>query len=727
MFLAHHKDDPQSSLVEHSITVAKKTKEIIDDTKLDLADEGFFAGLLHDLGKINPIYQEAFSASKNEITRKFDKLESKFMRMHSPFSAWAVIPLLEKTTGLTTSAIDIVASVVYSHHSRLLRTLPSMDASEKFVNTQKAIAEKLPKFSEEAKDEEFSRLNWERCYQYFSRPIKFLVNLEQSSSKSMKDFVRISLLFSALLQADRGSFSHWTTPNFDLNIDTKALSTASNLAYLRDAFQKEAMQNHDFETPITVIHAPTGIGKTKLFLDLISVYKKKFKLSRVYYFSPLLALTDDFETKLSKTVTQESLDEILSYNHLFSGSLEEKNRYEMGGYAEYHWLFEDESFNRKFIITTTQRLLMTLYSNKHSDKLKLVSLRNSLLILDEVQTIPKYILTNLIEYLQSLSELLNCKILLISATIPYELSSLPRTTVHNKIIDLYLSKTKKDVVFSRLDLSNFQNEKVLVMANTKKKTQQIFSSLSENSNDEIFYLSTGIRKKDRQKIIQNLITIPSCVCVSTQVIEAGVDISFSQIYRELAPLDSIIQVMGRLNREAKYEKSQLTIFQQDMNWRPYSELEYNESLKVIKKISNSIELYSYLPEYYRQISIQNQRYKELTAKLSYYLKKMNFEEVWNFIYSNVLADDYQETVFVPENEELWKDLKNHILKIGRIDKIILRKYSYYTASLSKSPEKLGILDMFDEQLAEMNILLPKIEYLDEIYDQSLGLDKWLTQ
>ena len=73
-----------------------------------------------------------------------------------------------------------------------------------------------------------------------------------------------------------------------------------------------------------------------------------------------------------------------------------------------------------------------------------------------------------------------------------------------------------------------------------------------------------------------------CLLVSTQVVEAGVDISFSEIYREVAPLDNIIQVMGRLNREGNDNNALLSIFQSDNDHRPYSEVEYNESLPILK-------------------------------------------------------------------------------------------------------------------------------------------------
>ena len=98
-----------------------------------------------------------------------------------------------------------------------------------------------------------------------------------------------------------------------------------------------------------------------------------------------------FEKKLEVTI-KEQKEDILIYNHLFSGNLVEKNLKESGTFSKQQWMFPYESFNMKFIITTTQRFVITLYANSSSDKLKLASLRNSILIIDEIQTIPKFLL-----------------------------------------------------------------------------------------------------------------------------------------------------------------------------------------------------------------------------------------------------------------------------------------------------------------------------------------------
>ena len=373
----------------------------------------------------------------------------------------------------------------------------------------------------------------------------------------MKEFLEINTLYSALLQADKGSFKEWKTPMFDISLNTWTLiKKGSYLEDLRGLFQKQALENHDPLLDINILHAPTGIGKTKVFLDILERYMKNRKFERVFYFSPLLALTEDFEKKIARTI--KNTDDILIYNHLFSGTLlekeEELQKQDEDKSHREEWLFEYESFNEKFIITTTQRLLITLFSNKSANKLKLLSLKNSILIIDEIQTIPKFIIPHLIGFLQHLSKYMKSKILLVSATIPFELSDLPEIKISDSILKSYLEKTQKNISFTENlilpDLSD-NERRVLIMANTRKKTANIFNRIKRQRQEkmigdsyntrQVFYISSGIRKKDRIKIINEL--TPSkeqlenqkpigCIIVSTQVIEAGVDISFSHIYRE---------------------------------------------------------------------------------------------------------------------------------------------------------------------------------------------------
>ena len=133
-----------------------------------------------------------------------------------------------------------------------------------------------------SKDPDFSLLRWDKCLAEFKDPISFEIEIRSESNDAVNDFLELSVTFSCLLQADGGSFSASTSSqnqtNFSLNIDTsKLIDTKSKLSPARDTIQKQLLTSFECDKPVVVINAPTGSGKTKVFLDLINRYKSDNK------------------------------------------------------------------------------------------------------------------------------------------------------------------------------------------------------------------------------------------------------------------------------------------------------------------------------------------------------------------------------------------------------------------------------------------------------------------
>ena len=730
-FLSHPIDQPRHSLIEHLIAVGEKSEQLFAETRFKNQKIAFYSGLLHDVGKINPWYQEIFNATQDR--KKIQEVVSeKFVQQHSVFSAWATKYLLSKI-GLEYDMIDKILVLIYGHHSTIRRSLGEIKQGPQFKASQEIMKESIKDFSSQVSNRlEFSKLNWNSCVERFPRPVWF--DLKLNSCNTPDDYLEMSMAFSCLLQADRGSFKDWSVPKFGLSIDTAPLAKPKYIENLssakiqqekmramRNRFQKEVIENFDYSEKVIVIHAPTGIGKTKVFLDLISKYKDDKTIQRVFYFSPLLALTEDFERKFESTIPEKQTSDVLIYNHMFAESLEEKRKDSDEEYNR-EWNFLIESFNKQFVITTTQRFLMTLYSNAVKEKLKMASFRNSILIIDEVQTIPKFILSNLKDIFQKMGQYMGTKIILVSATIPNEINEISKVKISKDLLDDYLDQTQKQIAIETLDLQTIIINKTLVMANTRKKAANLYNNIAQIHKDRTkIYLSSGIRKKDRIDILKNLSAKENYVLVSTQVVEAGVDISFSNIYREAAPLDNIIQVMGRLNREGLDPDAKLVVYPTDGSELPYSKLEFDESWKRLKNIHNSKELYGVLEQYYDEISARNKRNIAKTVELETYIQNLDFEKVWTFIKNELFADDDRDSVFIPELEN-WDELKYALVNNHLKDNF--KKYGLLTATLPRSVDKIG-REYFDEELLEKNILLPKKEYLKTIYDENMGLDKWI--
>lgn len=703
-FYSHFHTEPNSLLSQHLLYVANKTSQIISETKFqDDIKLGYYTGLLHDIGKLNPFYQELFRGDKND-TGLEEQLLQKYQKVHSPYSAWLAQEMLK----LSEQQLHDLMILIYKHHGTLTESLG--DFVFKQTDVRGIIQKNFREFAMQNKNTPgFENINWDIEDIFFREPVQYEAELEKNTEHN---FLRIGFLFSALLQADRGSFTRKTYSKFDLKVNTTCLKkntidrkkNSNSLANQRTEIQQNIIKNYDNNNPISVINAPTGTGKTKAFLDIIAKYGKNY--SRIFYFSPLLALTDDIESKISECI-KDQRNEILKYTSIHVETLDNKSK------NDEKWDFDYESFNKKFIITTVQRLLMTIYSPRQKDKLKLASFRNSLLILDEVQTISKEILTSLVSQLYLLNKYLGTKIILISATIPYELTRIPKVVIPQKILDDYLKNSKKHISFApKLDISEIKDKKFLLMLNTRRKTKDAWDTLHDKNTT---YITAGITKKHKQERIQNIKNIDKVI--ATQSIEAGVDISFTRIYREMAPLDSIVQVLGRLNRENYESDALLTVFETDGQHIPYTKLEYQTSKKYISdfKEQDVSYLYEKLGKYYKEIhdNNMNDNTKEL---LSSNTKNMNFKRVWEII-GRTMNDRYAN-VFIPEQNE-WSSIK---------EKLLRNKHHQVNETSAKLPiSHHSIIEYFDEDMLEKNILLVKKDMINEIYDADIGLDKWTTK
>jgi len=272
------------------------------------------------------------------------------------------------------------------------------------------------------------------------------------------------------------------------------------------------------------------------------------------------------------------------------------------------------------------------------------------------------------------------------------------------------------------------DERTLFMFNTRRKALAFFEQLSTLKPDTL-YLSSGIKKRNRSQIIQEKLQGRNPVTVvSTQVLEAGVDVSFSRMYRELAPLDNVVQAMGRLNRERECSNPLLTVFRVDNNYRPYSELEVGEAKKVLPSVHSSIDLYEKLPAYYKTVSDENQTYKNLVEELGYKMTQLDFEGVWDFVEKYALPDELGDSILIPPIDEYDK-IRQHLLSADSIKGSgKLKRYAEFMAQLPGSIEKNDHLkSLLDGKLLDKGVYLPKKEFITEVYDPKVGLDKWVKK
>jgi len=339
-------------------------------------------------------------------------------------------------------------------------------------------------------------------------------------------------------------------------------------------------------TGIYTLTVPTGGGKTFSSLRFALNHAKETHKKRIIYILPYTTIIEQ-----NAQVVREALDcgdNLLEYH----SNVFEDNKGENYKLLTARW-------DSPIIFTTMVQFLDTLYAKGTQPLRRMHNLSNSIIIFDEIQSIPIKCISLFNSAVNYLSGICNSTIVLCSATQPTlcetkisllketnaeivsnvseQFKSLKRMEVQNLLLDgKYTYEMVGDLVFKlKQELTS-----ILIILNTKSTAERIFNELSSrdvNKENKIFFLSTNLCPANRKEIIKN---IKACldknepiICVSTQLIEAGVDISFDGVIRSLAGLDSIAQATGRGNRHGKSEvKSSYIINLADENLQNLTEI-----------------------------------------------------------------------------------------------------------------------------------------------------------
>lgn len=312
------------------------------------------------------------------------------------------------------------------------------------------------------------------------------------------------------------------------------------------------------------LNVPTGGGKTLSGLRFALAHGKQWNKSRIVFTTPLLSILEQNAKVIRDYIGNDSL--ILEHH---SNLVEPKETAEQLNRLELLM----ENWESPVIITTLVQLLNTIFSGKTSSVRRFHALCGSIIVIDEVQTVPNRMLTLFNLAVNFLAEICNATVILCSATQPcLEAASHPLLPPHG---DLVPQQKELWQVFKRAEIENggcsnlealperIENSlkevsSILVVCNMKGQAACLFHGLSEVEGLH-FHLSAAMCVEHRREMMQALQRAldnsrkggPKVVCVSTQVIEAGVDVSFQHVIRFTAGMDSVVQSAGRCNRNAE--------------------------------------------------------------------------------------------------------------------------------------------------------------------------------
>lgn len=550
IYIAHsaNPDGIIQTMKEHSLGVSKFMREFaLSESFAGLYE---FCGFVHDMGKYSDSFQK-YIRGQGSKTR------------HSIYGA-----ILAKETSL----IEVIFPV-YGHHAGLPNKPLMAGDLQAEVNTNRAYYDTIYKHWRDEND-------------------KQLIVPDDELFRSLPDILQkecfVRLLYSALVDADSlDTERHFAKEKFELRnrvvLEPDALSAKlaqefmkyeqdpekKNLPInqLRNKVRLYAVSKASLPQGFYSLTLPTGLGKTLCSINWAIAHAQCHKnISRIIIVLPFVSIIDQTAGKLKELFNNEKNDYVLEHHsNVIYAENEDKEEYNPKMLATENWDYP-------IIVTTNVQFFESLFSNKRSDCRKLHNIRDSVIIFDEIQTLPMGITEPTLTMLDNLQQLCRCSILFCTATQPdfttregfrgiSHIESLVenpemvfeqtrRVTYHpvNEYNEVNISELAETVIHNK--------QSALVVFNTKNKARSFFEEIKGNQTfKHYFHLSTSMCPDHRKSVIKEIQEVlrknETVIVCSTQLIEAGVDMDFPSVYREIAPLESIIQSAGRCNREGK--------------------------------------------------------------------------------------------------------------------------------------------------------------------------------
>ena len=461
------------------------------------------------------------------------------------------------------------------------------------------------------------------------------------------------------------------------------------------------LENIDLEKKIYSLNVPTGTGKTLTSLNFALKLKeilnqKKNYNPKIIYCLPFTSIIDQNYSVLEDVIKTNKLEPdnhiILKHHHL----------------SDLGFKFEDETFDidkslllteswmSSIIVTTFVQFFNSFISNKNRSLKKFHNMANAIVILDEIQSVPYKYWTLINETFNIFAQTYNTYFILVTATMPmifnpqeieeiipekkiyFQSNNLNRIKLIGEIQQQYLPEFIENFTIELAE--NIPDKSVLAIFNTISSSQEVFKQLTNELEGTVLYLSTSILPVERSNIIETIKEKGTRkILISTQVVEAGVDIDLDIVYRDIAPLDCIFQAAGRCNRHAlNNEKGIVKVINlyDDKTDRQYAKYIYSNT-----QLEGTLKLFDNRSCYYESefLDLAEQYYSNIVVSqdTSYdflkHIRNLDYYQLGKFslIDTNLTAYDF----FIELNNEAM-DLMQQFNDIQEIENPITRKNAF---------------------------------------------------
>lgn len=574
MFPAHIREGEAGKEVQTAATHCRKTAEYAGEClrSIGLEQSGALAGLVHDCGKF-----------KTEFARYIENPTAVRGTVNHTFAGFRM--LMERYHGKNAGTeedltAELLAFAAGGHHG-LFDCVDERRASgflHRMTKTDIGCEESIKNFLEQCTPAEELDKRFAKAHSELVTVYEKLKDIDDSDECAFLLGLLTRMLLSAVIEGDRrdtaefmggitypaerGDMRKFWLPYLE-RMETKLSDFPQDTA-IQKARRHISDRCREFaEKPGGVyrLNVPTGAGKTLSSLRYALAHGQKWGKQRIFFISPLLSILEQNAAVIRKYLGDES---VVLEHHSNVLCTEESENLDLRELAV-------DSWNAPVIITTLVQFLNTLFDGKTTSIRRFQGLCNSVIIIDEVQTVPKKMLSLFNLAIDFLGEFCGATVLLCSATqpclektthpmrscrgdmIPYD-KALWEPFKRTVIIDTG-GKTMDEIIeFALRTMENVKS--LLVVCNKKDEAEYLFQALREYA-DVSCHLSAAMciahRRDSLKRLEEALDKGDKCLCVATQVIEAGVDISFECVIRFSAGMDSVVQAAGRCNRHGDGE------------------------------------------------------------------------------------------------------------------------------------------------------------------------------
>lgn len=591
-YIAHVREgDGKIQTIEAHLLEVRNIAETLGG-KLGVKHIAGLAGMLHDLGK----YTKEFQTYILEAVNNPDAPPKRGSVDHSTAGGKMLYELFhtKQITEYKGKLAEIVGNAIISHHSYLKDYLNDELESDYL----KRVREKdLPEF-ELSKQKFFelviSKKDFMDYVEKAAEELEKYLKKDPTKTSEQKYMFLTKFIFSTLIDADRTN-----TRLFEENEDYTPKENHSILFetyYQRLMERIESFQQHEHaNTPINILRKqmseqcdrfaektsgiytlsiPTGGGKTLASLRYALKHAKFYDKKHIIYVVPYTTIIEQNAEEVRKTLMDEM--NILEHHSNVIDDENDNDENQDGVMSIRQKLkLAKDNWDSPIIFTTMVQFLNVFYAHGSRNIRRLHNLSDSVIIFDEVQKVPISCVSLFNQALNFLKDYARSSMVLCTATQPaldFVENKLSIDTDAEMIeqLDSVIDQFKRVAIvdlatnesFTNERLSSFVKEKwektesVLVVLNTKAVVKDLYEKLKDDEvTGTVYHLSTSMCAAHRNRILaeirEKLKLKEKVVCVSTQLIEAGVDISFSCVIRSLGGLDSIAQAAGRCNRHGE--------------------------------------------------------------------------------------------------------------------------------------------------------------------------------